>query len=357
MHMFPLPTQALTSTDDLANDWFNSGTNRDSQNQFDIKIDHRFRESSLLSAKYAERRDNSHSFNCFGNAADPCTGGPVQEHDHLFAINLTQTFSPTLVFNLAYGFTRGAVHEGGITGDFPSLDPVADLGMPSYMDVLKYPQYPAIRISGYDAAGDPTNIGTQTFSIIKEGQETHQLSGSFNWVRGKHELKFGGEWRVHRINFTQPGWPAGQFRFDATGTSELLTPGADDSGDGMASFLIGVGKMNAPQPNAGNMPYEVPNDVATQNHQFGGFVQDNFRVTPKLTLNLGVRYELSLPRTERFNRMNWLDPTIVSPLQVPGLPTLHGGEVFSRQLQQPLQLRYVPQGDSTAIRICLGVAA
>ena len=329
MHMFPLPTQALTSTDDLANDWFNSGTNSDSQNQFDIKIDHRFRESSLLSAKYAERRDNSHSFNCFGNAADPCTGGPVQEHDHLFAINLTQTFSPTLVFNLAYGFTRGAVHEGGIRGDFPSLDPVADLGMPSYMDVSKYPQYPAIRISGYDAAGDPTNIGTQTFSIIKEGQETHQLSGSFNWVRGKHELKFGGEWRVHRINFTQPGWPTGQFRFDATGTSQLLTPGADDSGDGMASFLIGVGKMNAPQPNAGNMPYEVPNDVATQNHQFGGFVQDNFRVTPKLTLNLGVRYELSLPRTERFNRMNWLDPTIVSPLQVPGLPTLHGGEVFA----------------------------
>jgi hypothetical protein len=338
MHMFPLPTQAITSTDDLANDWFNSGTNRDSQNQFDIKIDHRFRESSLLSAKYAERRDNSHSFNCFTNAADPCTGGPVQEHDHLFAINLTQSFRPTVVFNLAYGFTRGAVHEGGIQGDFPGISPVTDLGMPAYMDVSKYPQYPAIRISGYDAAGDPTNIGTQTFSIIKEGQETHQLSGSVNWVRGKHELKFGGEWRVHRINFTQPGWPAGQFRFDATGTSQLLSPGAsfgdpsdpsDGSGDGMASFLIGVGRMNAPQPDAGNMPYEVPNDVATQNFQFGSFLQDNFRVTPKLTLNLGLRYELSLPRTERFNRMNWLDPTLVSPLQVPGLPTLHGGEVFA----------------------------
>lgn len=97
----------------------------------------------------------------------------------------------------------------------------------------------------------------------------------------------------------------------------------------MASFLIGVGKMNSPQPNAGNMPYEVPNDVATQNHQFGMFVQDNIRVNTKLTLNVGVRYEISLPRTERFNRMNWLDPNLVSPLQVPGIPTLHGGEVFA----------------------------
>jgi hypothetical protein len=330
MSMFPLPNQPIGSTDDLQNnDWFASGTNKDSQNQFDIKIDHRFSDSKLISGKYAERRDNSHSFNCFGNAADPCTGGPVVEHDHLFALNYAQTFSPTLVMNLSYGFTRGHVHEAGIQGDFPSISPSADLGLPSYIDVSHYPQYPAIRVSGYTGANDPENIGTQTFSIIKEGQETHQALGTVDWVRGKHDLKFGGEWRVHRINFTQPGWPAGQFRFDATGTSEFLDPGADTGGDGMASFLMGIGKMNSPQPGAGNMPYEVPNDVATQNHQFGMFVQDNMRVNPKFTLNVGVRYELSLPRTERFNRMNWLDPNIVSPLQVPGLPTLHGGEVFA----------------------------
>ena len=86
--------------------------------------------SLLISGKYAERRDISHSFNCFGNAADPCTGGPVKEHDHLFAHQLLTTFSPTVVLNLAYGFTRGAVNEGGIQGDFPSIDPATDLGIP-----------------------------------------------------------------------------------------------------------------------------------------------------------------------------------------------------------------------------------
>src|SRR5215813_747230 len=337
IQMFPLPNQALGGSGDLSTDWFGTGTNRHSSNQFDIKIDHRFSESKMLSGKYAERRDNSHSFNCFGNAADPCTGGPVTEHDHLFALNYTQTFSPTLVMNLSYGLTRGAVNERGISGDFPNIDPVTDLGFPSYMDVSGFKQYPSIRIGGYEsAAGSNTNIGTQTFSIIKEGQETHTALGSLNWVRGKHELKFGGEMRVHRINFAQPGWPAGQFRFDASGTSEFLTPDADTGGDGMASFLIGVGRMNAPQPNACNCPYEVPNNVATQNFQFGGFVQDNFRVTPKFTLNLGVRYEVSLPRTERFNRMNWLDPNLSyslppDPAILPGAQPLpvKGGEVFA----------------------------
>lgn len=329
--MFPLPNNPIGSTDDLSTDWFGSGTNKNSQNQFDIKIDHRFSDSRQLSAKYAERRTDSHSFNCFGNAADPCTGGPVKDNAYLFSMNFLQTFSPTLVMNLSYGFTRGSTHEDGIQGDFSSIDPAADLGMPAYMNVSGYPQYPAIRITGYDAAGDPTNIGTQTFSIIKEGQETHTLNGSLDWIRGKHDLKFGAEWRVHRINFAQPGWPAGQFSFDATGTSNFLDPGADIGGDGMASFLIGVGRMGSPQPNAGNMPYEVPNNVATQNHQFGTFFQDNFHVSPKLTLNLGVRYEVSLPRTERFNRMNWLDPNLTYSLTAPGLPDLpvKGGEVFA----------------------------
>jgi hypothetical protein len=328
MNMFPLPNMPIGSADDVGFDWFAAGTNRFTQDKFDIKIDHRFSESKTISGKYAWQRIVGHSFNCYGNEADPCTAGPDHEKVHLFALNYTQTFSPTFVMNLSFGFTRGSVNEQGIHGDFPNINPSTDLGMPAYMGVSGYPQYPAVRISGYESPGPP-NIGTQTFSIIKEGQETYQTLGTVEWIRGKHDLKFGGEWRVHRINFTQPGWPAGQFRFDASGTSQLLNPGADVGGDGMASFLIGLGTMIAPQPDAANMPYEVPNDVATQNHQFGMFVQDNLRLSPKLTLNVGVRYELSLPRTERFNRMNWLDPNLVSPLQVPGLPTLHGAEVFA----------------------------
>jgi hypothetical protein len=325
MQFYPLPNQPVGASGDLHTDWFGSGINQSSNDQFDIKIDHRFTQSKQISAKYAERKNTGQGFNCYKNEADPCTSGPSFEKDHLFAINYVQTISPTLLLNLSYGFTRGHVNNPGIRGNFPNLDPVADLGFPAYMESSGYKQLPSVNVDQYQLG-----IGDQTFSIIKEGQDTHTTGASVDWVRGKHDLKFGVEMRAHRINFTQPGWPGGSFGFDCFATSANTDPAVADcsgnpggvGGDGMASFLMGIDWGNQ-----GGL-YEIPNDVATQNWQFAGFAQDNFRVTPKLTLNLGLRYEVSLPRTERFNRMNWLDPNMVSPFQVSGLPTFHGGEVF-----------------------------
>jgi hypothetical protein len=327
MSFFPQPN---LSTSNLHQNFFTTGTNQSTDNKFDIKIDHRFSDSRMLSAKYAHEWGNNHSPNCFPNEADPCTGGPVVNRTNLLAINFTQTFSPTLILNVSYGFTRGFNHETGITGDFPKLNPVTDLGFPSYMDLSGYKQFPAISLDQYRTAGG-NSIGTQTYSILREGQETHQLLGSVDWVRGKHELKFGAEGRLHRINFTQPGLPGGQFGFDCFATASTTDPNSTDcgsssnGGDSMASFLLGIDWGNQ----GGN--YEVPNDVATQSFQVASFVQDNFRIKPNLTLNLGVRYEVSLPRTERFNRMNWLDPNIAYSLTAPGLPDLQlkGGEVFA----------------------------
>ena len=121
----------------------------------------------------------------------------------------------------------------------------------------------------------------------------------------------------------------------------------------MASFLMGIGPMTSPQPGIcdSGCPYEVPNTVSTQSFQFAGFVQDNYRITPKLTVNFGLRYELNLPRTERQNRMNWLDPTLVSPLQVPGVPQLLGGEVFANSSH-----RYTYDTDYTNLQPRFGFA-
>jgi hypothetical protein len=326
--LFPKPTRQAASFDDLQNNNFSTtGTRTNSNNQWDLKIDHRFSENNLLSIKYSQQNGHSTSFNCYKNFADPCTGGPAETTRHVLSINHTHTFSPTTVLTVAFGYVRGFDFSHGVGGEFSNFDSLyASTGFPSYLN-NGFKSLPFIEFgNGYN-----TSIGSQPFAILREGQDSYHLGGALSWLRGKHDLKFGGEGRLHRINFVQPGWPSGDFAFNRNSTAQISSVGDDSTGgDAVASFLTGVGD---PQNSGGGCtPCQqgFNNFVSTQSFRYAAFVQDNFKVTPKLTLNLGLRYELSLPRTERFNRMNWLDPNAVSPLSVSGVfDTLHGAEVFA----------------------------
>jgi hypothetical protein len=352
--LFPQPKVNATDLFTLQNaNFFSAGGSTSSQDQFDLKVDHRFSDRDMLSARYSQARGSSTSLNCFGNFVDPCTGGPVNFTRHEAAVNYSHTFSPRVALTVTYGLVRGFDFQHGVQGQFSNISSLfTQLGFPAYLN--NFGTIPAIQISGYSSGNAGNNIGTQTFSVLREGQDAHHLEGAVSWVRGKHELKFGGEGRLHRINFVQPGWPSGDFSFDSTATSEVASESNTTSagfpflgGDGLASFLTGVGSPNLSGGGCTPCQQGFNNFVSTQSIRFGTFVQDNFKVTPKLTLNLGMRYELSFPRTERFNRMNWLDPNTASPVQLSapqlavvqslGLPaqavqtlsSLHGIEVFS----------------------------
>jgi len=339
--LFPKPTENATDIVTLQNaNFFSSGSNTDSDNKFDIKIDHRFNDRDLLSGRYSQEWNDSTAFNCFGNLADPCSpggsAGPGHFTRHTVSINHTHTFSPTLVLNVVFGYVRGFDNSPGIKGEFPNINSAfGQLGLPSYLN-NGFGVLPQINITGYGSGNAGNNIGTSAFIITREGQDTGHLGGAVSWVHREHEFKFGGEGRLHRINHGNPGWPAGNFTFDFSSTSQLATQFGTNGngfplagGDGLASFLTGVGSPN--QSGGGCTPCQqgFDNFVSTQSFQYAAFVQDDYRVTPKLTLNLGIRYELNTPRTERFNRMNSLDPNALSPLQVAGLPPLHGIEVFA----------------------------
>jgi hypothetical protein len=320
--LFPEPTQPVASLSDLQNgNYFKSGTDSGTNDQFDIKIDQRFSERDLLSGRYSQKRIESTSFNCFGSFVDPCTGGPGTTKQYQFTLNETHTFSPTVVMTITFGYLRESDNFPGIKGQFPNIDSLyQQTGLPPYLN-NGLGTIPSIAIAGYSSGNAGHNLGTADFSITKEGQDAYHLGGSVSWVRGKHEIKAGSEWRARRINHANPGWPSGFFGFDESGTSQISSQtdqstGITTGGDGLASFLLGVGSFNGGTGGCTPCQQGFNNFVSTQSFQFGEFIQDNYRVTPKLTLNLGLRYELNTPRTERFNRMNWLDPSAASPLQL-----------------------------------------
>ncbi len=319
---FPLPNIGVgTSAYNQYTNWQGSAASHSANNQFDIKIDQRFSDKDLLAVRYS--RASSPGLpgpNCYGNVADPCTGGPAPSDANLVAINHTHTFSPTMLLTVSYGLARSFVFSETIAAEsqYKGLSPSATVGMPQYMDTSGIPFIPSIVLGNYTAPSS-TNLGTQPWSYEREGTETHELLSTLNWVKGAHDLKFGFDGRMHRTSYTQPGTPGGYFDFDFSGTSEFPASGG---GDAFASFMTGVGG-----PSSWGQ-YEIPNYVSTQSFQIGGFVQDNWKFNRKLTLNIGLRYDVNTPRSERYNRMNGFDPSVVSPITAPGLGTLYGGEIF-----------------------------
>ncbi len=179
MQYYPLPNLNVgTSSYNPYTNWVGSGSNQSNNDQYDIKIDHRFSDKDLLSVKYSRQGSFNHGFNCYGNLADPCTGGPTNSTAHLAALNLTHTFSPTLLLNLSWGFTRGAVWQRGIAGDYKNLDPAALLGMPKYIDtsgISCHPRHlPEYRLQPGERLGQYWNA---TLELFASGPGNASLAG------------------------------------------------------------------------------------------------------------------------------------------------------------------------------------
>jgi hypothetical protein len=316
MQYFPLPNMNVGQPNyNRRLNWFSVGNATEKGYQGDFKLDHSFSEKDRSSAKFSRQSGDFSGSNPYGNVFNPTFTGPAVITAHLFALNHTHTISPTTLLSASYGFTRQFTDQRDVATNFKE-DPISLLGLPDYMRESGFKTSPAIILPTY--ASPAVNIGSVPFALLRQGTETHDLNGSISRLQGRHELKAGGGARMHRINFVQPGAPGGLFVFPFVSTAEFYAMGG---GDDMASFLTGIGYTPASY-------YSMPAFVSTQNLAFAGYLQDNWRVTDRLTLNLGVRYDIETPRTERYNRQSYFDPDMNSPLNVPGLPNLKGGLQF-----------------------------
>jgi outer membrane receptor protein involved in Fe transport len=156
---------------------------------------------------------------------------------------------------------------------------------------VQYDLFPTIQFSqGYTRLGD--DIASDNYFT------TLAFLDNLTWVKGKHTLKFGFETQVHRDNFRNYGAGGGSFNFSQL---ETAMPGVSNSGSPIASWLLGA-------VDSGNS-YFRDSLPGGRYKYYGWFVDDTFKVMPKLTLNLGMRYEIQTPTAD--------------PL---GPPVLHGSQ-------------------------------
>lgn len=315
MSYFPLPnvggTPGTTSYNPYSN-YYATGKNVNNSNQYDIKLDSRLTDNDQLSVRFSQQWGNSLGANLFGNALDANTQGPNTSLTYSGAVNYTHIFSPKTLLTATVGYDHNWANTAGNAALYPNVT-LESLGFSTIVaNQLRssgFPALPSFQINQYSAENGNTNIGGQAYSGLIYGRDVYHFIGSIGHTAAGHDLHMGAEFRVHRINFTQFGYPAGLFSFGQNGTSQYQSVG----GDSMATFLTGF---------ANNWSaYENPVTPATQNLQYGGFIQDNWHVNDRLTLNLGVRYDVDHPRTERYNQMSFFDLNAPSPIAgVPGVP-------------------------------------
>jgi hypothetical protein len=143
---------------------------------------------------------------------------------------------------------------------------------------------PFIQVNGYTSVGDPITGPRDTY------ENAYDVSASLSWIRGRHDLKFGGGYQHLNVNVQQGIATNGFFVFD---------PGFPIAGDGFAAFLFG-------QP---VFFLQGRGDFARgiRGNALNGYAQDSYKVTPRLTLNYGLRYDLPFPYTEIHNRQSlWI---------------------------------------------------
>ena len=163
---------------------------------------------------------------------------------------------------------------------------------------LTAPTFPGISISGASA---PNSIGT-SFKHARLGYTTIALADTFTLIKGKHILKFGGEYDRFRENLAWGDINAGNFSF--SGQFSQNPQNLSSTGAGFADFLLG-------SPASWSDGWTPAWGDRIGDAQL--FVQDDYKITPKLTLNLGMRWLAQEGYTEQFNRLGSFDPTPHQP--------------------------------------------
>ncbi len=254
-------------------------------NLYDVKIDHVFSDKHRVSGGFDY--DNTRT----GGSSDlgPIFGQSIPQHTRYARFSDNYIFTSSLVNQFLFGFSRRYRAEGSnsIGLGFP-----AKIGLTGVSNAT----FPCIKWGGSNY--NVNNCGDSEFA-----DNVYQVNDSVSWVKGKHNLKFGGEVRMLQFNVRRLTQGSGEFDFSPAQTSSTGTA-TGVGGDAVASSLFGLSDTTT-------LNYGAFSGVRYKDFSFYG--QDSYKFSTRLTLNYGLRYDLDLPATEAFNRFSAVDPTLPNP--------------------------------------------
>jgi Carboxypeptidase regulatory-like domain len=308
LNYFPLPNQAGRA--DLSDNFFAEQPWTYGYNLQLTRIDHEWTSQHRTYGRFIRnfRREERHNFAGNINGVEIARGS-TDRFNYNYAVGHTAVLSPSLFFDVRGSWLRfnDDLHPIG------QLSP-SELGYPAgTLSLLgDYPHIPRFSIE----SGNPTTAGRLvTLGAQQSGFNTGRAQPFYNmqftptltWTRGNHTWKFGYDWRELRQTELNEGWRGGAYAFDGTYTRASSTA-VSQYGQGIAAFMLGIPLNNS------FIEIRPEQDYSVISH--GVFVHDDWRVGEKLTLNLGVRYDLELGMTEAENRnVRGFDFATPNPIQ------------------------------------------
>jgi hypothetical protein len=309
VNYFPLPNRIGTISN--ANNFVGSSGDTLNRNIVVGRLDHQFRANDLATARYYINDSNTNSTGTYGiPAADP-NGDITDVRVQSLLLSETHVFSSNLANDVRFTYLRRKFLD---TRPGAGADLAANIGLGGVSSAA----FPAFIIPGYGIPSTFT-LGNATSALgnstaverIQTPILDRQITDSASWQHGRHAFKFGGEYRAGANDEIRDRSSAGSFSF-----SPLITGLNNTGGNALATFLLGG-------VNAANI--QVSDKIRTRAAYMGYYLQDDWRVTDRLTINAGIRWEVEFPRREVDNHMNSFDPLAINPVSgTPGVVTWAG---------------------------------
>lgn len=311
--LYPLPN---FPGDPIINNFLFNPVRRANIDQFDARIDHRFRDSDSFFGRYSF--SNTSAFNPSRLPA-PALGGGGQRfpgnnntRGQQFVLSDVHTFAPNKIYEGRFGFSRLHILN---TGELLGTNLADQVGIPGINVEQRFSGLGPIGVSGF------VGLGEDSFTPVLKVTNNFEYVQQLSYVRGKHSLKFGYDLARRQFNQQSPAFPEGTFSFSGQFTQNPAS--ASGTGSGLADMLLGL---------TSSARLDIEPVFGHRRWEHAWYINDDFRFSRKLTVNIGLRYEIVAPLSEVFDREGSLVPELRNVFKV-NTPELPGHTVTKTNYQ------------------------